>query len=337
MQLKSIIQGRLNFGSAKSFEQTFRMYEYRVENYYKQDLLFKEEVFDEENFAMVIPRVIVQGPEKPWINTVKLIEYLAQFALSGSVGAWLVHEGKILKYAFVEPSNEKVVVKNFLKGQRLAGVAGKEEEALKALTTAINKHDEHAQAYERRGFVNFQLDNMAGALYDFNKCISYDPSIPSSYYWRAKVHIRNEDLESAISDLDMTTKKAIALQPIYWKARRLKARCHKERGENDLAIRELRLFTIRKYETDNPNFIQVPEALYEYAILLQAEDRTQEALEAVDKALHHPASEHIPSDKLHTLRGKLKQDLGEDAHTDWQKAADLGSSEAAKLLEEFPA
>ena len=73
----------------------------------------------------------------------------------------------------------------------------------------IEKHDQHAMAYERRGFVNYIMGNMSDALYDFNKCISYDPSIPDAYYWRARVHMRNKDWDNALEDLDWTTKKAI--------------------------------------------------------------------------------------------------------------------------------
>lgn len=338
MQLKSIIQGRLEFGSEKSFHQTIRMYDYRVENFYKNDLLFKEEVFDEEACIISIPRLIAQGPERHWNNTVKLLEYLAQFALSGSISAWLVHEGKILKYAIIEPASEKAVVQIFRKGQKLASEAGKEKEALTALTEAINKHDKHAQAYERRGYVNFVLENMAGALYDFNKCIGFDPSIPSAYYWRAKVHIRKDDLDSAIADLQMTTKKAIALQPIYWKARQLKARCHIQKKEYELAAREYKLITKRRFTEDDPNFIDLPRVFFAYAQVLKELGQTEEALQAVDNALDRAElDEKIPLDQLLTLRGSLKHEIGESGVIDWQKAADMGSKEAVKLLSEFPA
>lgn len=338
MQLKSIIQGRLEFGSEKSFVQTMRMYDYRVENFYKNDLLFKDEIFDEENQLINIPRLIAQGPEKLWNNSVKLLEYLAQFALSGSISAWLVHEGKILKYAVIEPASEKAVVQIFRKGQKLASEAGKEKEALKALTEAINKHDTHAQAYERRGYVNFVLENMAGALYDFNKCIGFDPSIPSAYYWRAKVHIRKGDLDNAIADLEMTTKKAIALQPIYWKARQLKAHCHVKKKEYELAAREYRLITKRRFVEDDPNYGDLPRVFFAYAQVLKELGQTEEALIAVDNALDRAdLDEKIPLDQLLTLRGSLKHEIGESGLTDWQKAAEMGSKEAVKLLSEFPA
>lgn len=339
MQRKSIIQGRLEFGNAKSFGQMLKMYYYRVENYYKNDLLFKEDVFDEENNLIDIPRLISLEEEKLWTNTIKLLEYLTQFAISGNISAWLVHEGKILKYVVIQPKSEKAVVQSFIKGQKLADQEGKEEEAIKALTQAISKHDKHAQAYERRGYVNFILENMAGALYDFNKCIGIDPSLPSAYYWRARVHMRKQDWDMAIEDLDMTTKKAIALQPIYWKARRLKAQCHLHKKELSQAIRELKLFTSRKFTKDNPNYQQLRDAFYEYASVLMQNEQYSEALDAIGKglALEDIPESQIPLSRLLTLRGRLKQKTGEGGHTDWKKAAELGSAEAEKLLAEFPA
>ena len=52
MQRKSIIQGRLEFANEKSFGQMFKMYEYRIENFYKNDVLFKDDVFEEENLLL---------------------------------------------------------------------------------------------------------------------------------------------------------------------------------------------------------------------------------------------------------------------------------------------
>ena len=99
MDLKSIIQGRLDFGSKKSFVSMQKMYQHRIDNFYKSDVFLKEDTFDEETCSINIPRLITMGLEKSWTNTVTLLDYLAQFAVSGSISAWLVQDGKILKYA----------------------------------------------------------------------------------------------------------------------------------------------------------------------------------------------------------------------------------------------
>lgn len=286
MELKSIIQGRLDFGSEKSFLLMQKMYEHRIDNFYKNDTFLKETHLDQESGSINIARQITMGAEKTWTNTVKLLEYLAQFALSGSVSAWLVHEGKILKYAVIEPKSDKVVVQNFIKGQKLSAQSGKEKEALKALTQVIEQHDSHAQAYERRGYVNYALGKLSDALYDFNKCISVDDSIPAAYYCRAKIHMKKEDYETAIADFVLTTQKAIALQPIFWKARLLKGACHLHQQEYAEAAKEFKLFLARPFAKDDPNFDRRKEAYFKYAqalVALKDHNKALEALEAAQK------------------------------------------------------
>lgn len=338
MQRKSIIQGRLEFASPKSFEQMFKMYEYRIDNFYKGEVLFKDDVFEEDNLLMNIPRLINMQEQKQWDNTISLLEYLSQFAIAGTMSAWLVHEGKILQYAVIEPDSDKAVVQTFIKGQKLAEEIGKEAEAIEALTKVIEKRNSHAQAYERRGFVNYIMGDYAGALYDFNKCISYDPSIPSAYYWKARVHMRQEQWQEALEDLDMATKKAIALQPVYWKARRRKAYCFINLGQLEDAAKELRLFTRRKYEKDNPNYAYLRECLTTYADVLIKIDQPEDALEAIVRALElKEQEEYVPEQRLLMLRGLAKHKLGEGGEDDLQRAADMGSDEATKILAELTA
>lgn len=336
MHLKAIIAGRLDFGTQKSFDQVSRMYDYRIENYYKNDILINEDIFNEEELAITIPRLVVaQVPQKLWNNTTNLIEYLAQFALSGKVGSWLVKEGVIQQYLEIEPSGDKAVVQSYLKGRKLSEEEGKESEALAALTKTISKYDNHAQAYERRGYVNYLMSNWEDAMYDFTKCLKIDGSIPAAYFWRAKLHMRNNDFDKAIEDFDSTTKKAIALQPVYWQARLLKAKCHLSRKEYEKAAYELKLFTKRKYEPDNPNYKDKQAAIYQYAEVLMTLEQYDLALEAIEHAINFDLErEVVPMEKLLTLRGILKERSGASGVDDWQKAADLGSQEAEKLLAE---
>lgn len=284
MDLKSIIQGRLDFGSEKSFIQMLKMYQHRIDNFHKGEVFLKEDAFDATTFSINVPRLITMGMEKAWTNSVTLLEYLAQFAISGSISAWLVQDGKILKYAVIEPKGDKAVVQNFIIGQKLSAEAGKEKEALKALTKVIEQHDSHAQAYERRGYMNYALGKMADALYDFNKCISYDASIPSAYYCRAKVHMNTKNYDAAIADLVLTTQKAIALQPIYWKARLLKGQCHLYKQEYGEAVKEFKLFTGRIFTKDDPNYQNRKEAHYLLAQAHLALKETGKALEALETA-----------------------------------------------------
>jgi len=292
-----------------------KMYQHRIDNFYKSDVFLKEDAFDEQTSSINIPRLITMGLEKSWTNTVTLLDYLAQFAVSGSISAWLVQDGKILKYAVVEPKGDKAVVQNFIKGQKLSSQAGKEKEALKALTVVIDQYDSHAQAYERRGYVNYSLGKMADALYDFNKCISYDDSIPSAYYCRAKVHINTKNYDKAVEDLILTTQKAIALQPIFWKARFLKGQCHLWLQEYAEAAKEFKLFTARAFQKDDPNYSSRKEAYYLLAqafVALKEIARAREALEAAQKITDK--SDKILQQNIASLLKELNGKTREPAH-----------------------
>ena len=154
MIYKIILAGRLEFGSEKTFKKVLEMYNFRVQNFYKFDLLFREEVFDEENFYLNIPRLVKQSDEKSWSNTCKLLEYLAEFSISGSVMLWKIDDSgkrKKITSVIVEPETDKVAVKSFIKGRALADQKGKENEAMQALSKAIEKYERHSLAYERRG------------------------------------------------------------------------------------------------------------------------------------------------------------------------------------------
>jgi len=249
---KIIFKGSLEFGSSKSYQKVFQMYERRLETYYKTDILLSaEEMFNEEGFSLNLPRVVVYGPEKKWKATISLFQYLAQYAVAGSLSAWLI-DGKIIESHIIEPHSDKIAVQAFLKGRQLIKEKGKENEAIEALNKAISKYERHAQAYERRGSVNFQLKNYDDALYDFTKSITIYNNNPDAYFGRANVYLKKSELEKAVLDLDRTVKKSIPLQPIYWKARRIKGNCLSDLGDYEGAIREYKMFTARAFNSDNP-------------------------------------------------------------------------------------
>ena len=101
--LKIIFKGCLEFGSEKSYQKVHKMYERRIENYYKNDVLFKEEdLFVETEACVSLPRVVVHSTNKKWKGTVNLLEYLAQFAVAGQMCGWAIENGKILEHVIIE-------------------------------------------------------------------------------------------------------------------------------------------------------------------------------------------------------------------------------------------
>lgn len=337
MTYKTIFKGRLVFDSPKSYDKVLRMYQHRVENFYKSAdiLLNEEEIFDKESTSLNVPRFITQGSEKSWKNTKSLLEYIAQFAVAGNLNIWMTSEGKILQHGLVEPTNDRTAVKSFLKGRELCDEAGKETEAMDALTAAITKYERHAQAYERRGHVNFILENHKDAIYDFSKSIDLAPGNPEPYLGRAMVYIGDEKYSEAIADFDCAIKRSIPLQPIYWQAMRQKSDCHIKLGELENAALGLKLFCRRGFTEDNPNYYWKKAIAFKYGRILLELDKAEEAVPAFElaRSIEYKGKEQFSEADLYLNLGISLEKAGKNGFIKhWKKASELGSKEAKALL-----
>lgn len=333
---KTIIQGRLEFGSVKSYDKIIKMYDSRAEVYHKNDVVFtSEEIFDPEKLTLEIPRYVGQITEKRFKNTIALLSYSVQFAVTGSIRAWMSEGGKVMHYALMEPESDKAAVRSFLKGRNLVKEDGKEEEAIAALSKAIEKYDRHAQAYERRAKVIFRMQNYHDAKRDYTKAINIDPTIPTSYYGRAKVYMIEEDWAAAIVDFEQTLKKSVALQPVYWKARRLKAKCHLKLDQTDMAAFDLKLYSNRKFHKNDPNIRYKGWALLNYAKTLIEKEEFLEAIKVLDNAIDLPTEQQIESTVGEMLRYRsiAKKSGGKSGHVkDLKAAAEAGDKIAEQML-----
>lgn len=333
---KTIFQGKLDFGSQATYDKVFKMALHRLETYYKNETFITEDNFIEEDFSLEVPRTVSQLSEKFYRNTVDLIQYLAQFAISGQVGCWMVENNKVLHCAIIEPESDKVVVQSFRKGKKLSNLAGKEDDAMKVLNKVINKYDKHSQAYERRGHVNMLLKSYEDADYDYSKAIRLDPNNAEALVGRGRLHMMRKEYEKAIADLDQATKKSIALQSVYWVARRLKAECHIKLKQYKEAAFDLRLFTKRKFAKDDLNYMWRKHCLFQYGQVLMELDEYEKAIDAINESLAiQEGHGSVPKADQLVHRGIAKQKSGSSGFlSDWKEAADLGSKIAEELLQE---
>ena len=332
---KSIFSGRLDFGTPRSYQQVIKMFEHRKENYYKSEVIFEiEDIFIEEEAALNIPRHIAQVQDKFWRNTVNLLKNISQYAVSGDLNAWLIEDGKILREARIEPESDKSAVRAFLQGRELINESGKESEAKEALSRAIEKFERHSTAYERRGFVNYRLRNYADALYDYSKSIDINPRNAEAYFGRAFVHIAQDGLQEAISDLQGALKVSIPLQPIYWKIRRRKAECHFKLNETEEGIKDLKMFAKRNFTTDNPNYQWRRKVLFDLGNAYLSIQDFDAARTAFDDSLNTPMGRSEISDsEVLLFRGMAAQKAGSGSFVeDWKEAAAKGSVRATELL-----
>ncbi|MEL6720613.1 MAG: tetratricopeptide repeat protein, partial [Bacteroidota bacterium] len=253
---------------------------------YKERVLLKiEDIFDEEQCSIIIPRFVKEEVEmKRWRNTLSLLNYIAEYAMSGSVSAWRVESGKVLEREVIEPTSEKTAIQAYLKGREMMNEEGRMEEAMQSLDKAIKKFERHALAYERRGYINFLLKNYDDALYDYTKSISLYGHNAKPYYGRAMIKILQKDLEGAIEDLDKAIKTSIALEPIYWKSRKIKGDCHIQLKEYNKAEFEFKLFTKRNFAESDPNREALKDAYFSFGKTLLEVGKPTEALKALDTA-----------------------------------------------------
>lgn len=335
MTFKSIFSGHLAFGNQRSYEKVIKMFQHRVENYYRNDILIKEveEVFNPENFSLNVPRLITMSPKKTWKNTVNMLEYVAQFAIAGSVNAWMIDEGKLLGDVLIEPQSDKAAVQAFLNGRQLVQ-DGKEDEAMQALNRAIDKFERHALAYERRGYINYRLRNYKDAMYDFTKSIDINSRNPEAYLGRAKVKLQQDDLQGAIEDYTGGIKSSIPLQPIYWQMRRLKAEAHIQLKEFEKAIIELKFFTRRQFKPDNPNYVWRKKAYLDYGKALLEIGEFAESVKQLNNAvkIEEGREPNLEAEQF-LYRGIALKKAGKKGFVkDWKEAAHLGSEQAQALL-----
>ena len=332
---KIIFSGRFEFGSARSFEKVVKMYEHRMENYYKNDVLLKvEDIFFKDQSLLNVPRMIKQGLDKSWKNTINLLEDVAQYAITGDLSAWMVKDGAVLRHRQIEPRGDKAAIRAYLKGRELVAESGKEKEALSAFNEAIEKFSRHAKAYERRGFINCQLGNHDDALYDYSKSIDINPDAANPYYGRAIIKRLLNDNEGALEDLNSCTKRCIPHQPVFWQARRMMADCYASIGNFEEAIKQLTWFNKRKFTPENPNYKFRRRAWFDLGKLYLEVEDFKASGEAFDKALQTENLAIEPSDaELLLYRGIAAHEAGESGYKeDWAAAADKGSEKAAELL-----
>lgn len=334
MNFKIIVSGHLEFGNVRSFERMVQSYQQRLETYYKNDVFLKqEELFTAGSTQVSIPRINLQSTEKTWRNTVSMMESMAQFAVAGSISMWKLDNGTLLEHHVLEPRCEKSAVQSFLLGRELLS-AGKKGEAKEALNQAIEKFERHALAYERRGYVNFMLNNPEDALYDFSKSIDINPNNPEAYVGRALVQLSKGAYSTALHDVEMALKTSIPHQSVYWKARRLKGEIHLEQEEFALAEQDLRLFLKRSFKKEESNYAWRRKVLYNYGRALLGLSRFQEAADAFQQSTEmESAKDNLPMSELLFHKGLALKRAGKDSYLhDLDAAAKQGNERAARML-----
>ncbi len=306
-EYKVIIAGQLEFGSQRAYDQVREQYAHRMENYYKNDILLKPEViFKEDEMTLDVPRTVMPSTERLWLNTLNLLERVVTFSIAGSLNLWRLDAGMMVDHHKLEPKSDRTTVQLFNRGRELVDQHDHEQEALNMMTKVVGRFERHAQAYERRGFVNYRLGNDKDALYDYSKSITINPLMPESYYGRGLVHLRQGQIAEASADFEAVTRNSIPHQAIYWMAQVALGDTYLDLGRPADAMRLFSMFSKRKQRIASLDRYDRRVAFQLGQLYVKA-GRTNDALAAFEQALAAQADHKAPSvEKIEQELGKLR-------------------------------
>lgn len=335
-----IIAGQLEFGSDRVYEQVVKQYVHRMENYYKNDILLKaEDIFQDEDRTMDIPRKVVESSDRQWLNTLNLLERMATFSIAGDLNLWRLQDGELLEHHTLEPRGDRTTTQLYIEGRKLLDRKENVEAAKEALTKAIDNFDRHSIAYERRGFTNYLLANFKDALYDYNKSIDISPSRPEPYYGRGVLYLRKMDNPAAAAeDFDKVAKFAIPHQEVYWLARAQRGDAFIQLGMHAEAQREYGFFLRRKQDIGKLSQLDRRVA-FELAQSLIVTGKRKEANAFFENAIQQLEDKKAPAnEEIQYYHAKNLRELGDKK---WEalakESAKAGFELAKELLSGEPA
>ncbi|MFT5834188.1 MAG: tetratricopeptide (TPR) repeat protein [Cognaticolwellia sp.] len=336
MSLKAVITGHLDFGLERSYEQALKMYRRRVETYYKDDILLEEElIFREDELSLVIGKFNTNCSKRFWRNTYLLLDYVSQFAISGYLHIWLLEEGIIKKEVFIEPRGDRSTVILYHEGNNLMK-EGKIEEAIVAFTKSLGKYPKNSSAYEKRGMMYQELNDLENARSDFESSLALYDGNARANFGLGKIALNDDRYQDAINYFEQSIKGSIPHQPIYWTCRYMKGDAHAILGEWGKAAQEYKFFCYRNFTADNPNFKYHRLAHLKWGkALMKLEDKGQDALKAFDDMLKIKSMDHdgLTVGEMRLWRGKARFQVGKKGFKeDWKEAAKAGYDEASTLL-----
>lgn len=103
----------------------------------------------------------------------------------------------------------------YMRGKYYQDHGIKPAQAVADYTTAIDIDPNYVNAYVKRAFANMIVDCQA-SVRDFDKAIELLPEDPALYYWRAYVHIMNDDIDQSLADYDTVIAKKPSSREAYW-------------------------------------------------------------------------------------------------------------------------
>lgn len=325
--LKTIFQGYLAFDNVSSFHKLKQMYDHKAGTLYKGEILFSSDIiFIEEKNMVEIPRTVTTTTDKFWQKTVELLKYAGQFAVAGRIGAWVVENGIAVHEVNIEPAGEKTVVLRYKNGVKEVKSADYEAAVL-SFECTLSEFDRHADAYSRKAFCLKHLGRFEEAEENYKKSLSIDNFHPQASFGLGIMLQDLGRLGEAVRYYDIAIPRSLPVQPIYWEAKREKAKSLIELGEKQKAITEYKHLTTKIFKETDPNYEKRGEDAINYTLLLHETSDFSTSISVLDRVIDTKNAD-LPQEILANifyLRGTARMNLNLKGYkADIEKAETLG-------------
>lgn len=327
---KVIIQGRLDFGNENTYSKALKLYIQRKDGYYKNEVIFSkpEEHFNESKFHFQIKRYVQYSSDKYWMNTVHLLQNLAQYAIAGTISMWMMNEGKAIKKEIIQPSNEKSINNAYKKALKILDAPDKQEQLNKLLDEILDKYPEHTQALAMKGRYHTRQKDIKKATKYFDRAIEADEDNSIAYLWKGKMFMSIERYEEALLALQKSVEISVAQESHHWTGRRLKGLCYFKLENWEDCTFEWRLFVKRAFEKGDSNYYWKRAVMVGFGKANLQQGKKGEAVLAFDQALDLDSLfDNIPQE---VIAGYRDQALGKSTGTTAKSKANRSTSKVPK-------
>ncbi len=336
MTCKVIIQGWLDFDSVKRFEKVEKMLVWRAETHYKNEsLLIPEKIFDPENRSITIQRLVEQATRKTWSNTIHLLEYAAEFAVTGKVDVWIAGVHPNRHHFVIEPKSDRDVVTRY---REAVDLLHKKEstDAVLAFREVLRLHADHYLAHLGLMDAFLQLGEPDNAWKLIPKALKLRTTDAGLYIRKGMLALQRNLLDDAIAAFEQCTQYAIALESVYWKARFYKGLALMAKSDWQAASKEFNFFVAKVFEKSDENYLRRPEAHFRLAQCFVHLDQHKQALSHLDSAEKlDTGKQTVARNQLNLYRGLARKGAGyKDYETYLNKAGSAGTVNAEEILEE---
>ncbi len=193
--------------------------------------------------------------------------------------------------------------------------------ALDDYNKSLSLHPQIAKVLGKRGQAYEQLGDMRSAIADYSKAIFLDPKQSRMYNYRGWAYFQAHDSKSAIADFN----KAIALKPDYPECYNNRGWAYFQSGDMKSAMDDYNKAIAIAPGFDKPYYNRATIKI-----------RTGDLAGAIDN--YNALISMHPKDRVaYYNRGAVRYDMKDKngACNDWQRAADLGSDEASKMIDQY--